>query len=89
MHIKDYLHKITLWSNNEALMCVIFSSSLGPLAQNWYFALRPGSITDWDQLLEAFVAQFHATRKFPKTDESIMALTMKSNEILIEFNKRF
>ena len=34
MHIKYYLHKMTLWSNNEALMCVIFFSSLEPLAQN-------------------------------------------------------
>ena len=88
-HVKDYLHKMTLWSNNEALMCVIFSSSLGALAQNWYFALRPGSIAGWDQLREAFVAQFHAYRKFPKTDESIMAITMKTNETLIDFNKRF
>ena len=43
-HVKDYLHKMTLWSNNEALMCVIFSSNLGALAQNWYFALHQGSI---------------------------------------------
>ena len=43
-HIKDYLHKMTLWSNNEELMCVIFSSSLGALAKNWYLTSRPGSI---------------------------------------------
>ena len=35
------------------------------------------------------MAQFHANRKFPKIDESIMAMTMKTNETLIDFNKRF
>ena len=35
------------------------------------------------------MVQFHTYRMFPKTNESILALTMKNNETLIEFNKRF
>ena len=44
-HLKDYLHKMSSWTSNEPLMCIIISSSLGPLVQNCYFTSFPAA---WD-----------------------------------------
>ena len=43
-HIRHYKQAMTLHADDEALMCRIFLSSLGPLAVRWYYKLEPASI---------------------------------------------
>ena len=48
-HIRHYDQAKTLHANNEALMCRIFPSSLGPLAVRWYYKLEPALIKSFHQ----------------------------------------
>ena len=43
-------------SRNEALMCKVFLSSLGPVAMRWFDGLEEGSIGSLQKLTRAFGA---------------------------------
>ena len=43
-HVSHYIQMMYLHSHNDALMCKVFPSSLGPTALRWFNGLRNGSI---------------------------------------------
>ena len=49
-HISHFNQKMSVHSKNEALMCKVFRSSLGPVAMRWFDGLRAGSINLFKEL---------------------------------------
>ena len=43
-HVCHYNQSMAIYSKNEALMCKIFPSSLGPIAMRWFDGLQKGAI---------------------------------------------
>ena len=43
-HVSYFNQRMDVHSKNEALMCKVFPSSLGPVAMRWINGLRAGSI---------------------------------------------
>ena len=43
-HVSHFSHKMAVHSRDEALMCKIFPSSLGPMAMRWFNGLKANSI---------------------------------------------
>ena len=43
-HVSHYIQMMSLHSHNDALMCKVFPSSLGPTALRWFNVLRKCSI---------------------------------------------
>ena len=41
-HVSHFNQKMAIHANNEALMCKVFPSSLGPVAMQWFDALEDG-----------------------------------------------
>ena len=39
-HVRHYNQSMVIYSKNEALMCMIFPSSLGPTTMRWYNGLE-------------------------------------------------
>ncbi|GFY96648.1 hypothetical protein Acr_11g0009540 [Actinidia rufa] len=62
------------WSENEALMCKVFLSSLGEAKLRWFDKLPATSMTHWKQLSEAFVARFVTNNKVPKEVDALLTL---------------
>ncbi|XP_057756352.1 uncharacterized protein LOC130975599 [Arachis stenosperma] len=58
-HVARYLVEIGNLANDENLKKKIFPSSLMKNAFTWFSNLRPNSITTWNQLENAFHAQFY------------------------------
>ena len=46
-HISQFKHKITVYSQDEALMCRVFPSSLGPMPMRWFDGLKTNSISSF------------------------------------------
>ncbi|XP_075669804.1 uncharacterized protein LOC142639527 [Castanea sativa] len=57
-HVSHFSQKMAVYSNNEALMCRVFPSSLGPMAIRWFDALAEGSLKSFEELTRAFGARF-------------------------------
>ena len=49
-HVIHFNKKMAVHSKDEALMCKIFSSSLGPMARRWFNGLRANSIDSFKKL---------------------------------------
>ena len=45
-------------SKNEALMCKVFPSNLGPVAMRWFDGLGVGSIDSFKELTRVFGSRF-------------------------------
>ena len=53
-HVNQFNQRMVIHSRNEALMCKVFSSSLGPVAMRWFNSLKTDSIDSCKQLTQAF-----------------------------------
>ena len=49
-HVSHFNQKMAVHSKDEALMCKIFLSSLGPMAMRWFNGLRANSIDSFKKL---------------------------------------
>ena len=50
-HVSHYIQLMALYSQNDGLMCKVFSSSLRPMAIKWFNGLRKGSIHNFGELI--------------------------------------
>ena len=63
-------------SRNEALMCKVFPSSLGPVAIRWFDGLGEGLISSFQELTRAFKAQFVTYSRVPRPLDSLLSMGM-------------
>jgi len=49
-HVSHFSQKMDIYSRDEALMCKVFPSSLGPVAMRWFNSLRANSIDSFKKL---------------------------------------
>ena len=81
-HINHFNQRMAIHSQNEALMCKVFPSSLGPVAMRWFDGLKEGSISSFKELTRAFGACFLTCNKVPQPLDSLLSITMREGEIL-------
>ena len=55
-HVSHFNQRMTIHSRNEALICKVFLSSLGPVAMRWFDGLRECSISSFKELTRTFGA---------------------------------
>ena len=65
-HVCHYIQMMSLHTYNDALMCKVFPSSLGPTALRWFNGLQKGSIHSFVELIQEFGAQFITCSRVPQ-----------------------
>ncbi|XP_028071284.1 uncharacterized protein LOC114273693 [Camellia sinensis] len=88
-HISHYRQMMSLWNRDEALMCKVFSSSLGETGLRWFDRLPAGSIHGWKQLSEKFLARFVSNTKIPKEPDTLFGLRKEQEETLRNYARRY
>ena len=63
--VSHYIQMMSLHSHNDALMCKVFSSSLGLTALRWFNGLRKGSICSFSKLIQEFGVRFVTCSRVP------------------------
>jgi hypothetical protein len=69
-HISHFRQSMALHLGDDALMCRMFPSSLGPMSLRWFNRLQHSSIHSWDERAEAFVSRFITNSRKPKERSS-------------------
>ena len=69
-------------SKDEALLCKIFPSNLGPMAMRWFNSLRANSINSFSELTQAFDSRFVTCSRVPRPLDSLLSLSMQEGETL-------
>ncbi|XP_028116466.1 uncharacterized protein LOC114314209 [Camellia sinensis] len=88
-HISHYRQMMSLWNRDDALMCKVFPSSLGELGLRWFDKLPNGSIYDWTQLSEAFLARFVSNSRVPKQLDTLFNIRKDRKETLRQYARRY
>ena len=80
---------MALHLKNDALMCHMFPSSLGPIALRWFNRLEHVSIHSWDEMAEAFLSGFIINSQRLREVNSLLAMSMKESESLKNYSSRY
>ena len=80
---------MAIHSKDEALMCKVFMSNLGPVVMRWFDGLKPNSIVSFKQLTQAFNSCFITCNRVPRLLDSLLSLSMREGETLKAYSDRY
>ncbi|XP_075659185.1 uncharacterized protein LOC142629079 [Castanea sativa] len=81
-HVSHYIQMMSLHAYNDALMCKVFPSSLGPTALRWFNRLRKGSIHSFSELIQEFGVRFMTCSRVPQPVDALLSMKMGAGETL-------
>ena len=88
-HVSQFNQRMTIYSQNEALMCKVFPSSLEPVAMRWFNSLKTNSIDSYRQLTQAFCSRFITNSRVPRPLSSLLSLSMHEGQTLKAYSDRY
>nr|XP_023873489.1 uncharacterized protein LOC111986086 [Quercus suber] len=88
-HVSQFNQRMAVHSKNEALMCKVFPSSLGPVAMKWFNGLKMNSINLYRRLTQAFGSRFVTNSKAPRPLSALLSLSMHDGETLKAYSDRY
>ena len=88
-HVSHFNQRMAVHSKDEALMCKVFSSSLGPVAMRWFDGLRADSIDSFKELTRAFGSRFITCSRVPRPLDFLLSLSMREGETLKTYSDRY
>ena len=80
---------MTVNSQDEALMCKVFPSSLGPMPMRWFDGLRSNSISSLKKLTQSFCSQFITCSRVPQPLDSLLSISMREGESIKAYFERY
>ena len=84
-HISHYIQIMSLHTQNDALMCKVFPSSLGPTALRWFNRLQKGSIHNFTELIQEFDVRFVTYSRVPQSVDALLSIKMRVGETLCSY----
>ena len=88
-HVSHFNQKMAVHSKDEALMCKIFPSSLGPMAMRWFNSLKANSIDSFKKLTRSFSARFITCSRVPLPLGYLLSMSMREGETLKAYSDRY
>ena len=88
-YVNQFNQRMAVHSRDEALMCKLFSSSLGPIAMRWFDGLKPNSINSFKQLTQVFGSRFITSSRVPRPLDFLLSLSMQEGETLKAYSERY
>ena len=88
-HVNQFKQKMAFHAQDEALMCKVFPSSLGPMAMRWFDGLRKNSISSFKKLTQAFCSRFITCSSVPQPLDSLLSMSMREGESVKAYSDRY
>ncbi|XP_027343174.1 uncharacterized protein LOC113855743 [Abrus precatorius] len=88
-HLDIFTTQINLYTENDALLCRIFSILLRGPTLNWFTKLPPSSIDSFATLTKRFSLQFAVSHPYPLTSLILVNICQEKKETLRAFIERF
>ena len=87
-HVSQFKQKMAIHSQDEVLMCRVFSSSLGPMPMRWFDGLRTNSISSFKRLTQSFNSRFITCSRVPQLLDSLLSMSMREGEFVRAYAER-
>ena len=81
-HLRAYQVNIAVHSNDDHLMCKVFSSSLKGMALDWLYFFLSRSLRSFREVNAAFFNKYASRQKFKKNNNHLLTIKMKSGKTL-------
>ena len=88
-HVSHYIQMISFHTHNDALMCKVFPSSLGPIALRWFNGLWNGSMHSFAKLIPEFGVRFVTCSRVPQLVDALLSMKMRVGETLRSYDSRY
>ena len=88
-HVSHFNQRMAVHSKDEALMCKVFPSNLGPVAMRWFDSLKADSISSFKELTQVFGSRFVTDSKVLRPLSSLLSLSMREGETLKIYSDRY
>ena len=88
-HISHYIQMISFHTHNDALMCKVFPSSLGPIALRLFNGLWKGSMHSFSKLIQEFSVRFVTCSRVPQLVDALLSMKMRVGETLRSYDSRY
>nr|XP_023888981.1 uncharacterized protein LOC112001050 [Quercus suber] len=88
-HVNHYIQMMSLHTSNDALMCKVFPSSLGPTALRWFNGLRKSFIHNFAELIQEFRVRFVTCSRVPQSVDALLSMKMRVGETLRSYASQY
>ena len=88
-HVSQFNQRMAVHSKDEALICKVFSSSLGPASMRWFNGLKVNFVDSYRQLTQAFGSRFVTNSRAPQHLNALLSLSMRDGETLKAYSGRY
>ena len=88
-HVSQFKQKMAVHSQDKALLCKVFPSSLGSMPIRWFDGLRTNSISSFKKLTKLFCSKFITCSRVPQPLDSLLSMTMREGESMKAYAKRY
>ena len=88
-HVSHYIHMMSLHTHNNALMCKVCPSSLGPTSLRWFNRLQKSFIHSFVKLIQEFSARFITCSPVLQSVDALLSLKMRVGETLRSYASRY
>ena len=88
-HISQFKQKMVVHSQDEALMCRVFPSSLGLMPMRWFDGLRIYFISSFKKLTQSFCSRFITCSRVPQPLDSLLPMSMREGESIKAYSERY
>ena len=88
-HVSQFKQKMVVHSQDEALLCRVFPSSLGPMPIRWFDGLRTNSINFFKKLTQSFCSQFITCSRVPQPLDSLLSMSTREGESVKVYVERY
>ncbi|XP_020201848.1 uncharacterized protein LOC109787708 [Cajanus cajan] len=88
-HLDAFVTQVSLYTDEDAIFCKVFPTSLKGPALNWFTRLPPGSVESFTSLSSRFVIQFATSRPHQLTSIALVNIRQEKKEPLRAFMERF
>ena len=79
-HVSHFKQKMAIHSQDEALLCRVFPSSLGPMPMRWFDRLKTNSISSFKKLTQSFCSRFITCSRVPQPLDSLLSMSRREGE---------
>ncbi|XP_075640560.1 uncharacterized protein LOC142612342 [Castanea sativa] len=88
-YVSHYIQMMSLYNQNDVLMCKVFPSSLEPTTLRWFNGLRKGSIHNFGELIQEFGVQFMTCSRVPQPVDVLLSMKMGARETPRSYANRY
>ena len=88
-HVSQFKQKMTVHSQDEALMCKVFPSNLGSMPMRWFDGLRTNSISSFKKLTQSLCSRFITCSRVPQPLDSLLSMSIREGESVKAYAERY